>query len=43
MESSQRDFPLRGVGEIVQLGYLDMDMSRDEMREKLLSHPMPML
>ena len=43
MESSQRDFPLRGVGEIVQLGYLDMNMSKDEMREKLLSHPMPML
>ena len=43
MESSQRDFPLRGVGEIVQLGYLDVDMSRDEMREKLLNHPMPML
>ena len=41
--SKSRDFTLTGITDIMQNNYVTADMSKDQMREKLLKSKMPML
>lgn len=43
LQSTQRDFPLLGTDDTMQMEYLKPDMSKDQMRDKLLKSRMPML
>lgn len=38
-----KEFPLTGIGDIMQNRYVTVNMSREQMREKLLKSKMPML